>query len=261
MPRQTTGRPVGRQPKYLSKDEQPVTVSLRIPRELTEQAKRYASMHRVEKGMTELLLDGLRWRISDDDPRGLGIDHPSQTAQSDNTYYGNTDMSTPVLEEIRTALARQETQLQALVQALEHRPVVAVPRRHDSTATHAPGGQPSAPAPTGETHREYGSLDAFPGNGNTVLHNMTTDDTPAPQPDLPDQAAVLAQLSQMRASGLSFQQMADQLQAEGVPTLSRKGAWHKGTVAKLLAKHQGQPDASRATPAPARRTTRTPPRG
>jgi hypothetical protein len=260
MPRQTTGRPVGRQPKYLSKDEQPVTVSLRIPRELTEQAKRYASMHRVEKGMTELLLDGLRWRISDGDPRGLGIDHPPQTAQSDNTYYGNTDMPTPALEEIRTALARQETQLQALVQALEHRPVVAVPRSHDDTITHAPGGQPSAPAPTDETHREHGSSETFPGNSNTVLHKRATGDTPTPQPDLPDQAAVLEHLSQMRASGLSFQQMADQLQAEGVPTLSGKGAWNKGTVAKLLAKHQGPPAASRATPLPARRTTRKPKR-
>ncbi len=172
MPRQTTGRPVGRQPKYLSKDAQPVTVSLRIPRDLTEQAKRYASMHRVEKGMTELLLDGLRWRISDGDPRGVGIDLSLQTAQSDNTYYGNTDIPALVLEEIRTALARQETQLQALVQALEHRPVVAVPRRHDGTTTHAPGGQPSAPEPTGETHREHGSSETFPGNSNTVLHNM-----------------------------------------------------------------------------------------
>jgi hypothetical protein len=53
-----------------------------------------------------------------------------------------------------------------------------------------------------------------------------------------DMAALVAQ---MRTSGLSFQQIADQLQAEGVRTLSGKGAWNKGTVAKLLTKSQTQP--------------------
>jgi hypothetical protein len=38
----------------------------------------------------------------------------------------------------------------------------------------------------------------------------------------------------MRARGLSLSQIAGQLQAEGLPTLSGKGQWQKGTVDKLL---------------------------
>ena len=38
----------------------------------------------------------------------------------------------------------------------------------------------------------------------------------------------------MRANGMSLKTMADQLQAEGLPTLSGYGRWQKGTVDKLL---------------------------
>ena len=43
----------------------------------------------------------------------------------------------------------------------------------------------------------------------------------------------------MRAQGLSLGQIAAQLQAEGGPTLSGKGMWQKGTVAKLLNQEPG----------------------
>jgi hypothetical protein len=42
----------------------------------------------------------------------------------------------------------------------------------------------------------------------------------------------------MQAEGLPLQAIADRLTAEGVPTLSGKGRWQKGTIANLLA--QGQ---------------------
>jgi hypothetical protein len=45
---------------------------------------------------------------------------------------------------------------------------------------------------------------------------------------------IVAQLREMRARRLSLGQIAAELQAEGVPTLSGKGLWQKGTVAKLL---------------------------
>jgi hypothetical protein len=35
--------------------------------------------------------------------------------------------------------------------------------------------------------------------------------------------------------GLSLQAMANQLNAEGVPTLGGKGRWQKGTIGNLLA--------------------------
>jgi excisionase family DNA binding protein len=48
-------------------------------------------------------------------------------------------------------------------------------------------------------------------------------------------AAVLARMRELKARGLSLQAMADRLNAEGVPTLSGKGRWQKGTIANLLA--------------------------
>src|SRR6266849_9848595 len=129
MPRQKTGRPLGRPPLYHD-DERPVTVSLRIPHDLAAQMKRYASRHR--QSVTELLLDGLKWRIGESDTRGFGMAMPPQTAQGENEYYGNTEISsevlratdhTAVLEEIRTALASQALQLHALAQAFEQHSV------------------------------------------------------------------------------------------------------------------------------------------
>jgi excisionase family DNA binding protein len=46
--------------------------------------------------------------------------------------------------------------------------------------------------------------------------------------------AVLARLWAMQAEGLSHQEMANRLNAEGVPTLSGRGQWQAGTVGKLL---------------------------
>jgi len=39
----------------------------------------------------------------------------------------------------------------------------------------------------------------------------------------------------MQAEGLSLQKIADRLNADGVPTLSGKGRWQKGTIGNLLA--------------------------
>jgi hypothetical protein len=45
---------------------------------------------------------------------------------------------------------------------------------------------------------------------------------------------VLPRLRAMQAKGFSFQKIADELNAEGVPTLSHKGTWKKGTIYNLL---------------------------
>ena len=56
---------------YQSEEEKPATVSLRIPRELYEQAQRYVRM-RHPMTLTELLLDGLRLRLETPaDPRDI----------------------------------------------------------------------------------------------------------------------------------------------------------------------------------------------
>src|SRR6266571_32548 len=61
----------GRPPVYQTKDEKPATVSLRIPRDLYEQAQRYVGMRRPMT-LTDLLLDGLRLRLETPaDPRDM----------------------------------------------------------------------------------------------------------------------------------------------------------------------------------------------
>src|SRR2546430_3160573 len=180
MPRQQTGRPLGRPPHYQEESERPVTVSLRIPRDLAAQMKRYASLHR--QSVTELLLDGLKWRLG----------------EGDNQYYENTSIgsdpradteTTAVLEEIRTALARQSTQLHALTQALEQRPVVSHPDAYYSNTTKVPPGQQSQPEPGREGDGGQPPQAVYGEERNTVLQedgHAAVRATSAQQPARPD---------------------------------------------------------------------------
>jgi hypothetical protein len=62
---------LGRPSVYQSDAEKPVTVSLRIPRDVYEQARRYVS-RRPPLTLTDLLLDGLRLRLETPaDPRDV----------------------------------------------------------------------------------------------------------------------------------------------------------------------------------------------
>ncbi|HSX79351.1 MAG TPA: hypothetical protein VLQ80_12380 [Candidatus Saccharimonadia bacterium] len=71
MPSKRTGRDVGRPKTYQSDAEKPVTVSLRLSRDVYEQAQRYVSM-RHPMTLTNLLLEGLRLRLDTPaDPRDM----------------------------------------------------------------------------------------------------------------------------------------------------------------------------------------------
>ena len=64
---------------------------------------------------------------------------------------------------------------------------------------------------------------------------------PASAPVRTDKSAILRRLRTWRER-LSLQAIADQLNAEGIPTLSGKGCWQKGTVGNLLAQSpEGRP--------------------
>jgi excisionase family DNA binding protein len=66
-------------------------------------------------------------------------------------------------------------------------------------------------------------------------------ETPAPSTPAVEQtpqqrkAALVSRLRAMHAQGLSHQAIATQLNTEGVPTLTGRGQWQKGTVSNLLA--------------------------
>jgi hypothetical protein len=60
----------GRPMSYQSEDEKPVTVLVRIPRDLADQLKRYTERH--HQSITEVLLEGLRLRLeTPSDPRDI----------------------------------------------------------------------------------------------------------------------------------------------------------------------------------------------
>jgi hypothetical protein len=113
----------GRPFTYQSDEERPVTISLRVPKELHTRLDRYAKQHRQH--ISELLIDGIEWRIGDGDPRGLGDGTGTKNPQM---YYGNTENDVlaqiradneRVLQEVIHGFAQQESQLESLLRALE----------------------------------------------------------------------------------------------------------------------------------------------
>jgi hypothetical protein len=57
----------------------------------------------------------------------------------------------------------------------------------------------------------------------------------------PSKADLMIWLHTLRGAGMSLQDMANELNARGVPTLSGKGQWQKGTIGKLLAQAEEGP--------------------
>jgi Recombinase len=86
-----------------------------------------------------------------------------------------------------------------------------------------------------ELAREQATRPATAPKSRGVTVPKTPQRVPVGHPS-PEKAAVVARLWEMRTQGMSLAQVAAELQAEGVPTLSGKGIWQKGTVAKLLRK-------------------------
>jgi hypothetical protein len=155
MARKPTGRPVGRQPIYQDDSERPQTVSLRIPADLHRQAKTYASVHR--QSITDLLLDGLRWRISEGDPRGSSGTSPLHEG---NAYYCNTTTlpdgegesgAATVLHEIRE-------HLHVLTQAIEHHPLAEAQGSNTVIQQRAPQASAPEQAPVPTATHAYGVL-------------------------------------------------------------------------------------------------------
>lgn len=50
---------------------------------------------------------------------------------------------------------------------------------------------------------------------------------------------IITKIEQLKDKGLSFQAIADQLNAENIPTFSGKGKWHGKSVSRILVETQG----------------------
>jgi hypothetical protein len=57
----------------------------------------------------------------------------------------------------------------------------------------------------------------------------------------PSKAELTTWLHTLRGAGMSFRDMATELNARGVPTLSGKGRWQQGTIGKLLSQAEENP--------------------
>ena len=213
----------GRPFAYESDAEKPVTVSLRIPRDVYEQAKRYVGM-RHPMTLTDLLLDGLRLRLDTPaDPRDI------------------------ILSDYNTVIQELQEMIQAAVQA-------EIGKLSDFMGPHFKPAE-LIPAPESPAEPIRGShlgeaathVEDSSNYDNTVLQedgDAAVRATAGGQPARPDRAALVARLHEMRARGMSLKAIVDQLRSEGLPTISGKGQWQKGTVDKLLhsqVKSQGQP--------------------
>jgi hypothetical protein len=95
----------GRPFVYQSEDEKPVTISLRLPRDLYDQVDRYVKM-RPGMTLTEFFLDGARLRLDiPADPRDIIL-------SDDNTVI--QELEAMVEAAVQRALAKERTTLPAL---------------------------------------------------------------------------------------------------------------------------------------------------
>jgi hypothetical protein len=134
----------GRPFVYQSDDEKPVTVSLRIPRDVYEQARRYVRM-RSPMTLTELLLDGLLLRLETPaDPRDMIL-------SDDNTVMRQLqDMVDAAVQAALTKVhgtATSDLDTPKLAPALEA-PAVPTPdmQHYDNTVLQIPKAPGATPA-------------------------------------------------------------------------------------------------------------------
>jgi Recombinase len=83
-----------------------------------------------------------------------------------------------------------------------------------------------------QTISSYLPREVTPERTRELTGEISRDVTRAPASA--DKASLLKRLRTMQAEGLGPQAMADQLNAEGVPTLRGEGRWHRGTISNLL---------------------------
>jgi hypothetical protein len=113
--------------RYQSDAERPVTVSLRIPQALYERVERYASEHR--QTVSELVRNGIEMRLDEPaDPRSRRAG-----STTDDTELRIDGAS--ILRDMQATLARHETQMQALMQAIERQTTPAGNGLYSSNTT------------------------------------------------------------------------------------------------------------------------------
>jgi excisionase family DNA binding protein len=115
--------------------------------------------------------------------------------------------------------------------------------RRGDHAVWVPADDASAPVPPADDAPAPEAVgDASAPEASAPRPRLVVEATPAPAPAVhavptPQQrkAEMISRLRAMKAQRLSYQAIANQLNAEGVPRLSGRGRWQKGMVSDLLA--------------------------
>lgn len=75
-------------------------------------------------------------------------------------------------------------------------------------------------------------------DGNLISENMPTEDPPETVPDWQDKdnykAWLMDKVRRLKTDGLTFRQIAAELERQGLKTLSGKSKWHPGTIGKWV---------------------------
>ena len=133
-----------------------VTMLARVPAELADLVKRYAAQH-GQIPVSELIREGLEWRIGDGDPRGTGLylDEPVGIREREDT--SNTDRAEDREEGLRSMV------LDLFAEVRRYREEVRASGQHSSVTQAADGELPAASmkaqstlgqAPAGEDMQE-----------------------------------------------------------------------------------------------------------
>jgi hypothetical protein len=136
---------LGRPFVYQEGEKRPVTISLRVPADVYDRLKRYASEHR--QSITELLLDGLQWRLEQ------GAD-PREHSLNDIQYYDNNTVIQQLQEmvdaAVQHALAHERARLRPAAAPHDHAAPPPPPGggMKQCRKGHAPYPQAKAECPT-----------------------------------------------------------------------------------------------------------------
>jgi hypothetical protein len=91
---------MARPPKYTSDEAKPVGLSLRLPRDLYDQAQHHAKMR--ETTLTQVVIEGLQLRLdTPTDPRDIFVSHDNTAMQ---------ELRQMIADEVQAALAAQRVQ-------------------------------------------------------------------------------------------------------------------------------------------------------
>jgi hypothetical protein len=137
---------MARPPKYASEEDKPVSVTLRLPRNLYDQAQQHAK--RRQTTLTELVREGLQMRLeTPTDPRDILATQDSTVMQ---------EVRQMIADEVQAALAAQRTR--------------------------APDPSPPTPAPHNGHTAHYSNAVCAPEDEDEHGHSLVTEGTAPPSP-------------------------------------------------------------------------------